>query len=86
MDYPLGRRTNAVAVERVGRWTKSTCLTRALACRLMLARRGEPSVVRLGVAKDGDAFAAHAWLESGAEILTGADGHERFAVIASFVD
>lgn len=44
---------------------RATCLTRALAAMMMLARHGYPSTLRLGVAKEGDRVAAHAWLERG---------------------
>jgi hypothetical protein len=40
----------------------SSCLVRALAGRLMLARRRIPSTLVLGVAKDAETLHAHAWL------------------------
>ena len=40
-----------------------TCLPRALALQRMLARRGVDSVLRIGVRKEAEAIAAHAWVE-----------------------
>lgn len=39
------------------------CLARAVVLRDMLARRGIPAVVRIGVARGGAGVCAHAWLE-----------------------
>jgi hypothetical protein len=39
------------------------CLPQSLCLRWLLARRGLPAVLRLGVAREGDALAAHAWVE-----------------------
>lgn len=64
------RAVHAIA-QRVPR---ATCLTRALAAMMMLARHGYPSTLRLGVAKEDDRVAAHAWLErDGVTILHEAD-------------
>lgn len=41
---------------------RSRCLVRALAGRWMLGRRGVPSVLCLGVAREGGVITAHAWL------------------------
>lgn len=38
------------------------CLTRSLVLHRMLRRRGEPSVIALGVMKVGGALRAHAWV------------------------
>jgi len=51
-----------------------TCLTRALATHAMLARRGVPATVRLGVrARPAGtrALDAHAWVESGGRVVMG---------------
>lgn len=62
----------------------STCLTRALAAQLLLARQGHPSEIGIGVIRGGeDAFAAHAWLTcDGAEL--GTAERERYTPIATF--
>jgi len=52
-----------------------TCLTRATAAQVLLGRLGEPTHLRLGVAKDEQGqLRAHAWLESGDEIIIGDEG------------
>ncbi len=43
----------------------TTCLVRAVALRWILRRRGEAAEVVLGVAREGDRFLAHAWVDSG---------------------
>ncbi|MBX6362676.1 MAG: lasso peptide biosynthesis B2 protein [Gemmatimonadetes bacterium] len=67
---PRGRRRLAAdrigrGVERVGRHIPAaTCLTQALAGRVLLALHGYPSELRVGVARDpGGAVRAHAWVE-----------------------
>ena len=55
----------------------------------MLRRRGIASTLYLGAAKGDDAsepVAAHAWLHCATQIITGATGHERFTIIATFGD
>jgi hypothetical protein len=41
----------------------ATCLPRSLAFSVMLGRYGYPAQVRLGAARDGERFLAHAWVE-----------------------
>jgi hypothetical protein len=48
------------------------CLVQALAANLLLGRRGVPSTVRIGVAKDcHGTFRAHAWAEADGETVIG---------------
>jgi hypothetical protein len=55
--------------------TTGTCLVRALAAQVLLARRGHPTLLHIGVArKGGEGLQAHAWLESGGKVVIG--GHE----------
>ena len=42
---------------------RGTCLSKAIAVRQMLAARGRPSEIRLGVARMGHRLDAHAWIE-----------------------
>ncbi len=64
---------------------ESACLTQAMAAKVMLRRRHIASTLYLGVSKDAaGAFEAHAWVRSGAWVLTGGPGHHRFAVISTF--
>ncbi len=67
-------------------WT-SRCLAEAIAGKAMLKRRGVPSTLYLGLAKDGQAdLEAHAWLRCGSRILTGERASEGYTVIASFAE
>ena len=61
----------------------ATCLTRALAAQWLLAERGHPSEVSIGVARaESEAFAAHAWLTcEGAEL--GTAERDRYTPIAT---
>lgn len=63
------------------------CLTEAIVTKRMLARRGIPSVLYLGVRKDraDNKLKAHAWLKCGKEIITGRKGYEQFAIVSVFV-
>lgn len=74
-----------VRVKRVANrlpW-KSTCLVRAIAGALLLARRGVASHIRFGVRKENDRLAAHAWLMVGdATVLGGGDEIRSYVPIA----
>ena len=76
----------AWAVERASAapWMKAPCLPRALAAHAMLRRRGIASRLCLGVARDGGAFGAHAWVEVGAAKLVGGGEAEAFTRVAQF--
>ena len=53
------------------------CLVRALVAEALLRRRGRETALRFGV--DGaDDVAAHAWLESGGEIVVGGETREEY--------
>ena len=79
----------AQAIQRAARnlpW-ECQCLVQAIAGKAMLRRRGLPSTLYLGVAKDEDAkLCAHAWLRCGNVILTGREGVNRFTVLSTFGD
>lgn len=78
-------RRTAGRVGRVARETlsrlpiRSRCLTQSLVVTAMLARREIPSTVVIAVRHPGEAFGAHAWVEShGMAILPRvADGYAR---------
>jgi Transglutaminase-like superfamily len=74
------------SVEAIGdkRWMKALCLPRALAAQAMLRRRGIASRLCLGVAREGEALAAHAWLELGHEIFVGGAEARRFQRLVEF--
>ncbi|MFQ5349576.1 MAG: lasso peptide biosynthesis B2 protein [Thermoanaerobaculia bacterium] len=67
-------------------WT-SRCLAEAIAGKMMLKRRGVPSTLYLGLAKQGEVdLEAHAWLRCGSRVLTGERVSEGYTVIASFAE
>jgi len=75
----------AWAIHRAARLSPgSTCLVRALALHVMLARRGLASVLRIGAARaqDGD-MEAHAWVEHAGQVLLGGDGQDRYVALLS---
>jgi hypothetical protein len=59
---------------------RATCLTQALAARVLLVRRGYPTCLRIGVARsETGQFQAHAWVEyAGSVVIGGADAPMRF--------
>lgn len=78
-------------VERVARWMpfRALCLQQAIATRRMLARRGLPAVVYLGLALDAHARSsgnesAHAWVRTGGRVVIGDTDLDRFAVVGTF--
>jgi hypothetical protein len=83
-DHPSADRI-AWAVETASRHTPGlkTCLTQALAAHVLLARRGYPALLRLGVAKgEREQFQAHAWVESEGKIMIGGSELERYTPLA----
>jgi len=58
---------------------KTPCLVRSLLLHLVLHRRGEPSVIALGVMKDGAELRAHAWVTWRGNVLG-----DSAATLASF--
>lgn len=61
VEYRRLRRFVAVAYEILP--LPATCLRQSLVLYGLLQRRGVPSRFCVGVAKDGSALAAHAWIE-----------------------
>jgi Transglutaminase-like superfamily len=61
-----------------------TCLTQALAAQVLLAWRGHPALLHIGVVrKEGEEFHAHAWLESGGEVVIGGHQLERYTPLVA---
>jgi hypothetical protein len=60
------------------------CLPRALAAHAMLRRRGIACRLCLGVARRGNAFVAHAWIEVGDKRVIGGDEAAGFTPLAAF--
>lgn len=60
-----------------------TCLTQALATQVLLARRGHPALLRIGVAKgEQEQFQAHAWVESEGKVVIGGSEPGRYTPLA----
>ena len=61
---------------------KATCLTKALAARVLLTRLGYPAELRLGMVREKSGrVLAHAWIESeGRVVIGGNDSPHRFAL------
>ena len=74
------------AVENLGArpWMHALCLPRALAAHAMLRRRGIASQLCLGVAREGDELAAHAWVEIGNNKIVGGPEADGFTRLAEF--
>jgi hypothetical protein len=61
----------------------STCLERSLALWWLLARQNVTTQFRIGVRKDGNKFAAHAWVErNGVAIGDHDSSHRHYAAFA----
>ena len=56
-----------------------SCLVRALVAEAMLERRGHETVLRFGVNGADRDMEAHAWLESGGEIIVGGEAREEYS-------
>ena len=87
-DPAVGRLPWAIsAAMRRTPW-ESKCLAQALTGAMMLRWRGEPGEVFFGVRPASSAevrdMTAHAWLVWRGRILTGAGGHEQYAVVAVY--
>jgi hypothetical protein len=63
----------AWVVETAGRHcpTGTSCLKEALVLAWLLARRGMPTTLRIGVSHRAGSFAAHAWLEQNGRVILG---------------
>ena len=77
------------AIMRASAYTpwESACLAQSLTAQKMLQKRGIPGVFYLGAMKDEESegkMKAHAWLQCGDTIITGANGHESFTVLSVF--
>ena len=80
---PVHRLARAVA--RAGRWVPSSkpCLTQALVLDVYLRRRGLASRIAIGVAREGEGIAAHAWVESGGEVVLGGANRDQFTELTA---
>lgn len=64
---------------------RNSCLVQTLAGRLMLGRRGVPSLARIGVASRPDLDPAHAWLIAAGVDVSGGSQAPSYAPISDFV-
>ena len=62
-DAEVWRAMRAVDIAARNHISNTSCLRRALALQLLLARQGIRSNLQFGVRKRGDQMEAHAWLE-----------------------
>jgi hypothetical protein len=64
------RANTGISPERIARYVRrgarlvpgASCLTQALTCQTLLHRNGVASTIKLGVRRQGDDLAAHAWV------------------------
>jgi transglutaminase superfamily protein len=92
-EYPFCDLHTGAFVRRAGRaltlaaartpW-KSNCAAKAVAGAGMLRCRNIPATVALGVNTPLRPVTAHAWLSAGGIVITGAPGHKKYRVIATF--
>lgn len=75
----------ARGVELVSRHTPGlkTCLNQALAAQVLLLRRNYLARLHIGVVKEeGGEFLAHAWVESGGQVVLGGHELDRYTPLA----
>ena len=70
-------------VEVAGRYTPvtATCLQKALVLSWLLGKRGIPSTLQIGVARNGDVLTAHAWLEYNGQVVFGQQEKDAFVLL-----
>lgn len=90
LTRPTSNRSGSFSVEQLS-WAvsvascyvpRATCLTQAVALHILLKRRGFPSRIQIGVAKEkGGPFEAHAWVESQGRVVIGNWELDRFTTM-----
>jgi Transglutaminase-like superfamily len=75
--------TTARAVVSVGSKLRASCLEQSLALVMLLTAVGIPARLIIGVRRPGNAFAAHAWVESRGCIILGAEQAVEFVPLPS---
>ena len=73
VNPPLPATRIAWLVEKAGQYCPAgtSCLKEVLVLSRLLARRGVATTLRIGVGRQADAFAAHAWLEQDGRVILG---------------
>jgi hypothetical protein len=86
MGKPLPASRLARLVETAGRYCPAgtSCLKEALVLSWLMARRGMPATLRIGVGRQGGMFAAHAWLERDGRIILGGGGGNTYTPLWSY--
>lgn len=81
MAVPVGE-----AVASAARFVPGAlCVSQALATQVLLARRGEPSVLHFGFLRSGEGdVQGHAWLEVDGSVVIGDGGLDSFTRTATF--
>lgn len=81
--------------ERASRHTpwKSECLVQAIMVKTLLSHYRIPYAIHLGVAHPaagkagpGEGLKAHAWVVVGPRVVAGAQGHQAYTVVSTFVN
>jgi hypothetical protein len=84
-DFHVHTREVARAIARGSRLVPhATCLVQAIAAKAMLSRAGCAAIVWIGVARPQEGFEAHAWVESGGEIVIGKHANKQYVPLTSF--
>lgn len=81
------RSVTAVDIAARNSWPRPKCLARSLALRRMLRAAGIPAEMKIGVARPGDGFEAHAWVEVEGRVVNDApDIATRFRPLEAAAD
>lgn len=73
------------AVKAVSRFVPgASCLAQALAAQALLARSNHQSRIEIGVAKEGELLAAHAWLVCNERIVLGGPDVTRYVPLVAW--
>lgn len=78
-------RTTARMIEAASRYgiVRGNCLSKSIALRWLLRRKGIHAPLRIGARKAGDGLEAHAWVELDGQIINDADEvRECYAIFA----
>lgn len=63
---------------------RTTCLASAFALQRLLSAQGHSSELHIGVAREAEGFAAHAWLSCEGRVLVGEEEHEGFTRLVAW--
>jgi hypothetical protein len=81
---PADDRRIGWAVTSAARYVPAaTCLTQALAAKVLLNEAGRPARLTIGVERDAGRLRAHAWVEDDDGVIVGDHDLERFTVLPS---